>query len=202
VLKLGLTGGIATGKSAVAAILRELGFAVLDADAMGHQLMEPGEPAYGEILKEFGASLAPDGGRIHRGELARLVFADRSKLEKLNAILHPRIKKAMLRKFGEWQRAGDRDVVFVEAALLVEAGFHKELDGLVVTSCTPEQQLARLIARGLTEAEAKRRRAAQLDPQEKLRHATYTIDCSGSQEETRRQVAQLAAEVHHKAART
>jgi dephospho-CoA kinase len=201
VLKLGLTGGIATGKSAVAAMLRELGFAVLDADAMGHQLMEPGESAYQEILEEFGASLAPDGGRINRNELARLVFRDRAKLEKLNAILHPRIKKAMLRKFGEWQRAGDREVIFVEAALLVEAGFDKELDGLVITNCRPEQQFARLTARGLTETEAKRRIAAQLEPQEKLRHATYLIDCSGSQQETSRQVAELAAELRRKAAR-
>jgi dephospho-CoA kinase len=202
VLKLGLTGGIASGKSAVAGMLRDLGFAVLDADAMGHQLIEPGEPAYEEILHEFGASLAPDGGRINRAELARVVFADRAKLDRLNAIVHPRIKKAMLRKFGEWLRAGDRDVVFVEAALLVEAGFDKELDGLVVTCCKPEQQLARLLARGLTETDAKRRIAAQLAPQAKLRRATYTIDCSGSQQETRRQVAELSADLRSRAART
>ena len=173
-------------------MLRDLGFTVLDADALGHHLMEPGQPAYDEILTEFGADLASADGRIDRRKLARIVFADPTKLNRLNAILHPRIREAMLRKFAEWQRANGRDVVFVEAALLVEAGFDKELDGLVVTWSNPEQQLERLTARGLSEAEAKRRIAAQLAPEEKQRYATYQIDCSRSIEETRRQVAVLA----------
>ncbi len=97
----------------------------------------------------------------------------------------------MLQKFAEWQRAGDRDIVFVEAALLIEAGFEAQLDGLVVTWCTPEQQLQRLIARGMTEAQAQRRIASQMAPSEKLLHAKYKIDCSGSLEDTRRQVSSL-----------
>jgi dephospho-CoA kinase len=97
----------------------------------------------------------------------------------------------MLQKFAAWEREHARGAVFVEAALLVEAGFEKNLDGLVITWCTPGQQLARLIARGLTETEAQRRIAAQMPQDEKLRHAKYQIDCSQSIEETLRQVAQL-----------
>jgi len=192
VLKLGLTGGIASGKSSVAAMLRELGFTVLDADALAHQLMEPGQPAYQEILAGFGADLAPSGGRIDRRKLGSIVFADPAKLTRLNAILHPRVREAMLRKFAEWQRTADRDVVFVEAALLVEAGFEQDLDGLVVTWSKPEQQVERLLARGLTQAQALSRIASQLAPTEKLRHAKYPIDCSGTLESTREQVQALA----------
>jgi dephospho-CoA kinase len=109
----------------------------------------------------------------------------------LNAIVHPRVLSAILQKFAEWQRAGDRDIVFVEAALLVEAGFEKQLDGLVVTWSTPEQQLQRLVARGYSRTDTQRRIAAQLSPAEKLQHATYKIDCSLTLEDTRRQVAAL-----------
>jgi dephospho-CoA kinase len=192
-LRLGLTGGIASGKSAVAAMLREMGFAVLDADALAHRLIEPGQVAYDDVIREFGPAIADAGGRIDRTKLGALVFADRSKLDRLNAIVHPRVREAMLHQLDEWQRGGTRDAAFVEAALIVEAGFTKNLDGLVVAWCTPEQQLARLLARGLSEAEARRRIAAQLPVTEKLRQATEKIDCSHSIEETRRQVEALAA---------
>ena len=197
-LKLGLTGGIASGKSAVASMLRELGFPVLDADSISHRLMEPGQPAHDEILREFGPDVANASGRIDRAKLAALVFADSAKLARLNAILHPRVEQAMLLQFDAWQRSGFRDAAFVEAALLVEAGFTKYLDGLVVTFCTPAQQLERLLARGMSEVEARRRIAAQLPIDEKIRHATYTIDCSRSLEDTRAQVESLAAKLHKK----
>lgn len=196
-LKLGLTGGIASGKSSVASMLREKGFTVLDADALAHQFIEPGQPAYREAIAEFGNEIAPDGKRIDRSKLAAIVFADPAKLARLNAIVHPRVHAAMLQKFAEWQRAGDRDIVFVEAALLVEAGFEKQLDGLVITWCTPEQQLQRLLARGYSPSDAQRRIAAQLPPAEKLRHATYKIDCSRTLEDTRRQVAVLIDTLRH-----
>jgi dephospho-CoA kinase len=192
VLKLGLTGGIASGKSSVAKLLREEGFTVLDADALAHQLTEPGQPGHQEILAEFGPDVAPAGGRIDRAKLAAIVFADRARLDRLNAIVHPRVRQAMLQKFSAWEREPGRHAVFVEAALLVEAGFEKSLEGLVVTWCTPEQQLARLMARGLSEPDAQRRIASQMPQEEKLRYAKYKIDCSQSVEETRRQVAQLA----------
>ena len=192
-LRLGLTGGIASGKSAVAAMLRDFGFSVLDADSLAHKLIEPGQPAYDEVLQEFGPSIADAGGRIDRAKLAAIVFGDRAKLDRLNAIVHPRVAEVISRQFEEWQRQGTRDAAFVEAALIIEAGIHKTLDGLVVAWCEPEQQFERLRARGLSEAEARRRIAAQLPVEEKLRFATEKIDCSGSLERTRRQVEAFAA---------
>ena len=192
-LRLGLTGGIASGKSAVAAMLRELGFSVLDADSLAHKLIEPGQPAYNEVLREFGNSVLAQNARVDRAKLSAIVFNDRAKLDRLNAIIHPRVAEFVFRQFEEWQRAGTRDAAFVEAALLVESGIYKNLDGLVVAWCEPQQQLERLLARGLSEAEALRRIAAQLPVEEKLRLATEKIDCSGSLDETRRQVEALAA---------
>jgi dephospho-CoA kinase len=194
-LRLGLTGGIASGKSAVAAMLREMGFSVLDADSLAHKLIEPGQPAYDEVLREFSPSITDASGRVDRAKLAAVVFTDRAKLDRLNAIVHPRVAEVISRQFEEWRRQGTRDAAFVEAALIVEAGIHKVLDGLVVAWCTPEQQFERLRARGLSEAEARRRIAAQLPVEEKLRYATEKIDCSGSIEQTRRQVEALAAKL-------
>jgi len=194
-LRLGLTGGIASGKSAVSAMLREMGFAVLDADALAHKLIEPGQAAYAEVLQEFGPSITDSSGRIDRSKLGAVVFADRAKLDRLNAIVHPRVAEVVLSQFEVWRRSGVRDAVFVEAALLIESGIHKKLDGLVVVWCKPEQQVERLLARGLSETEARRRIAAQLPVEEKLQQATEKIDCSGSFEETRRQVQALAGKL-------
>jgi dephospho-CoA kinase len=192
-LKLGLTGGIASGKSTVAEILRELGFPVLDADSISHKLMEPGQAAHDEILQTFGADLADSSGHINRHKLAAVVFADPAKLAQLNSILHPRVDQIIFNQLEDWQKSGAHAAAFVEAALLIEAGMTSRLDGLVVAWCTPEQQLERLRARGMSETEARRRIAAQLPLEEKLKRATYTIDCSGTLEETRAQVQALAA---------
>jgi dephospho-CoA kinase len=193
--RFGLTGGIASGKSAVAGMLREMGFHVIDADALGHSVIEPGGPAYDEIIREFGAGVIGANGRIDRGKLGAMVFADRGKLERLNAIVHPRVEEEIVRQFAEGEKSGVKDAVFVEAALLVEAGYQKNLDGLVVVWCRPEQQMERLLARGLKEVEARRRIAAQIPAEEKLKFATEKIDCSGSLEETRRQVQELGRKV-------
>ncbi|MGC2143477.1 MAG: dephospho-CoA kinase [Candidatus Acidiferrum sp.] len=193
--RIGLTGGIASGKSAVAAVLRELGFNVIDADALGHTLIEPGQPAFADIVREFGAGVVGTDGKIDRGKLGTLVFADPGKLKRLNAIVHPRVKAEMARQFSEWEKAGVSDAAFVEAALLVEAGYQKKLDGLLVVWCRPEQQLERLLARGMNEIEARRRIAAQMPAEEKLKYATEKIDCSGPKEATRRRVEELAAKL-------
>ena len=198
--RIGLTGGIASGKSAVAGMLREFGFRVIDADALGHTLIEPGQPAYEEIAREFGESVKRADGRIDRGKLGAVVFAEPRRLERLNAIVHPRVEAEILRQFQEWEKNGVRDAAFVEAALLVEAGYQKNLDGLVVAWCKPEQQVERLRARGLSEQEARRRIAAQMPVEEKLRYATEKIDCSGTIEETRKQVKQLAERLRRGAA--
>jgi dephospho-CoA kinase len=197
-LRLGLTGGIASGKTAVAAMLRELGFDVLDADSLAHKLIEPGQPAYDEVLREFGPAILDPDRRINRAKLAKIVFDDRAKLAHLNAILHPRVEAAAHKQFDEWSRSGNRPAAFIEAALLVEAGYHKNLDGLLVTWCTPDQQLERLRARGLTDEQAHLRIAAQLPTEEKLRHATEKIDCSASLEDTRKQVEALATKLRQK----
>jgi dephospho-CoA kinase len=199
-LRYGLTGGIASGKSAVAAMLREMGFPVLDADPIAHKLMEPGQPAREEVLREFGAELAGADGRIDRAKLGAIVFADPDRLARLNAILHPRVEQILLKQYEEWERSGVRDAAFVEAALLVESGFVSHLDGLVVAWCEPEQQLQRLKARSMSEVDAKRRILAQLPLEEKLLRATYSIDCSGTMESTRTQVRALAARLRKSAA--
>ncbi len=199
-LKMGLTGGIASGKSAVAAMLREMGFPVLEADVVAHKLLEPGQAAHDEVLREFGGELADASGKIDRAKLGALVFADPVKLAKLNKIIHPRVEEIVFQKFEEWKQSGVRDAGFVEAALLVEAGTAEKLDGLVVAFCAPEQQMERLRARGMSEIEAKRRMAAQMPVEQKLRHATETIDCSGTLEETRAQVRALAAKLRKRAA--
>jgi dephospho-CoA kinase len=195
-LRLGLTGGIASGKSAVAAMLRDLRFPVLAADPLSHQLMEPGHPAYEEILNQFGPTIA-EGPQapINRGKLAAIVFSDPAKLARLNAILHPRVETAVEHQFDEWERAGNHEAAFVEAALLVEAGFDKKLDGLVVAWCQPAQQLERLLARGLSELDARHRLSSQMPVEEKLKRATYTIDCSHTLADTMAQVQALAAKL-------
>jgi dephospho-CoA kinase len=193
-LRLGLTGGIASGKSAVAAMLREMGFAVLDADSLGHALIEPGQPAYDEVIRVFGPSVLDGNQHIDRGKLGAVAFADRAKLDALNAIVHPRVKAEIVRRFAELTRDGAL-AAFVEAALLVEAGYLDELDGLVVTWSTPEQQVARLHKRGMSEEEARRRIAAQMPVDEKLTFATEKIDCSGTMEQTQRRVKELAERI-------
>ena len=194
-LRLGITGGIASGKSVVSQMLRDLGFPVLDADSLGHDLMEPGTPAFAEIVKEFGGEIVDGSGRIARKQLGAAVFADPGKLAKLNAILHPLVELEMARRFAEWEKSGATEAAFVEAALLVEAGYQKRLDGLVVAWCKPEQQIERLRARGMSEEQARQRISAQMPVAEKLKYATEKIDCSGTMDETLRQVEAFAREL-------
>ena len=199
-LRFGLTGGIASGKSWVANQLRELGFHIVDADLSGHQLIEPSLPAYDDVVREFGKEILREDRFIDRKKLGAMVFADPKKLAKLNSILHPRIEEAMNKQFEIWSEQGVTDPVFVEAALLVEAGMHKRLDGLVVVFCTLQNQIERLVARGLSEAEARRRIALQLPTEEKLKFATYKIDTSYTMQYTQKQIAALAEKLRAKPA--
>ena len=161
-LRLGLTGGIASGKSTVGSMLRKLGLTVLDADSIAHELIETGEPAYEEVVREFGPAILNADKRISRAALAKIVFADAAKLARLNAIVHPRVEERLLEEFEKLQRHASAGPAFVEAALIIEAGLDKKLDGVVVVWCKPEQQLARLLERGLSEEEARRRITSQL----------------------------------------
>jgi dephospho-CoA kinase len=194
-LRLGLTGGIASGKSTVGSMLRKLGLTVLDADSIAHELIETGEPAYQEVVREFGPTILNADQRISRAALAKIVFADPAKLARLNAIVHPRVEERLLVEFEKLQRHAAPAVAFVEAALIIEAGLDKKLDGVVVVWCEQQQQLERLLARGLSEDEARRRINSQLPIEEKLLRATEKIDCSGSLAHARQQVEDLATKL-------
>jgi len=191
-LRYGLTGGIASGKSTVAAMLRELGFPVLEADSIAHQVIEPGQRAYAEVIAKFGGEILDAEQHINRSRLAAIVFNDREKLNQLNGIVHPRVEEEVIKRFAELESVGKYKAAFLEAALIFEANLHKRLDGVVVAWCLPEQQLARLIERGLSELQARKRIAMQMPAREKLALASDKIDCSGSLDQTRRQVQELA----------
>ena len=194
-LRVGLTGGIGCGKSTVAAMLRELGCHVLDADLIARRLIEPGQPAYDEILHEFSEDVLAADRSVDRARLASIVFADSARLACLNAIVHPRVLAEEDRQLAELERSDPRGVAVIEAALLVESGFYLRLDRLIVVWCRPEQQMARLTepgyGRGMTREQAERRIASQLDIEEKRLLADDVIDCSGTLEETHRQVTEL-----------
>jgi dephospho-CoA kinase len=195
-LRLGLTGGIASGKSTVGTMLQKLNFVVLEADVIAHQITEPGNPAYVEIVREFGPSIVGPDNKINRPSLAKIVFAEPEKLKLLNRIVHPRVEEFLIAEMERLRRdKNPPDAVFVEAALIYEAGLDKKLDGVVVVWCKPSQQLDRLIKRGFSTEDAQRRIASQMPADEKLRQATETIDSSGSLEQTRTQVEQLAAKI-------
>lgn len=190
-LKVGLTGGIASGKSTVACILRDLDCPILEADPLGHELLEQGQAAYNEIVAEFGNGVLDSYGKVDRSKLGAIVFADAAQRAKLNQILHPRILDVVRKWFVALDRSGGPELAVVEAALIFEAGFNKELDRVVVCWCRPEQQLERLEERGLSPENARLRIAAQMPVDEKRRMADEVIDCSGTIEETERQAAKL-----------
>jgi dephospho-CoA kinase len=192
-LRVGLTGGIGCGKSTVAVMMADLGCRVVYADKIARDLAEPGRPAYNDIVREFGPQiLAPDRG-VDRKRLASIVFGDPARLARLNAIVHPRVLEEEDRQMNALERADPHGVAVVEAALLIESGFYRRLDRLVVVWCRPEQQLARLTdpayGRDMLPEDARQRISAQLSLEEKRRMADDVIDCSGTIEETHRQVA-------------
>jgi dephospho-CoA kinase len=200
-LRVGLTGGIASGKSTVAEMLREQGCAVIEADLLAHEYLKPENPVSQEVIREFGRGILDSSGNIDRAKLGEIVFGDAPKLAKLNAIIHPRVLLEINRQLGELSRPGGPSVAVVVAALHIEAGYHKNFDRLVVAWCRPEQQIERLIRRGLTREQAEKRIASQIPLEEKRRMADDGIDCSGTLEETRRQTIALAAKLHELAKR-
>ena len=186
-LKVGLTGSIAVGKTYVVSLLKELGCIVFDADKIAHEVMEPGGKAYAGVLAEFGPEvLAPDNS-IDRAKLGAIVFADKVRRNRLNEIVHPRVKEAQDLLLREAEAANPNGIAIVDAALLIESGGYKRFDKLIVVYCDRETQLHRLMARGgISASEAERRIAAQMPSEEKRRYADYEIDTSGTFEDTRR----------------
>lgn len=198
-LRVGLTGGIACGKSTVVAVLREFGCAVLEADPIAHKMMERGGPAYDDVLREFGSAICAPDGSVDRKRLGAIVFVDEARRQQLNRIVHPHVIRWQERQLAEWEHAGLL-LGIIEAALLIEAGYHKQLDRLVVCWCRAEQQVVRLLARGLTRQQAQERIAAQMPIAEKRGLADDQVDCSGTLEQTREQTKRLAAKLKEIAA--
>ena len=179
----GLTGGLACGKSFVAAALRELGCYVIEADALGHEVMEPGGPAYEAIVREFGAEVLRADGTVDRSRLAGLVFTDAERLKKLNAMVHPAVQALAAERFGEIGARDPDAIVIYVAAILIETGGHRQVEKLILVSCSRQQQIERAMRRpGATEKDVLARLERQLPLQEKRQFADYFIDTSGTTE--------------------
>ena len=191
-LKVGLTGGIATGKSYVLGLLKGLGCETSDADILAHQAIAPGEPAFEEILKEFGADVLGEKGAIDRAKLGAIVFASKERRDRLNAIVHPRVFEAQTRWYAEVGARRPDAIVVVDAALMIETGSYRRFDVVVVVHCDPELQLERLMTRNkISREDALQRINAQMSSADKLKHAHYAIDTSDGFADTERQVKEL-----------
>lgn len=189
-LRAGLTGSIAVGKSFVSSVLAELGCHVLDADQTAREAVAPRSAGLQAIVAEFGSEVLRDDGALDRTKLGAIVFADETKRARLNALLHPLIISAQDDWLRERALEDPRGIGIVDAALMIETGSYKRFDKLIVVHCRTELQLERLVKRdGLTVAEAERRIAAQMPQEEKKRFADYLIDTSNGFDDTRLQVA-------------
>jgi len=199
VLRVGLTGGIACGKSTVAKMFADLGAQIVDADLVAHELYRPGQEVYFELIKRFGHEIVKPDGELDRARIAAIAF-DGGRVEELNQIVHP----AVIRRQDQWMRdIGAKDpyaVIMVEAALIFEAGVRDRFDKVIVVTCKQAQKIARLARRtGMSEAEARveveRRSKAQMPDEEKMRRADFVIDNSGPVDVTRHQVERIQAEL-------
>lgn len=203
-LKVGLTGGIASGKSLVGEMFAALGAHVVQADRIAHSLMLPGEAVYNEVVQHFGREILNADGSVNRGKLAEAAFGSadaeagkrESRVAELNRIVHP----VVIRRQDEWMdEIGRQDanaVAMVEAALILEAGARDHFDRMIVVTCDAKQRAVRFAARqGIdlesAQKEVERRMAAQLSDEEKIKAADFVIDNSGSIEHTREQVAKV-----------
>jgi dephospho-CoA kinase len=188
-LVVGLTGGLASGKSFIGRLLAERGCRVIRADDLGHEVMRPGGPAYDAVVAEFGRDILKDDGSIDRRALAAQVFDRPERLAVLNSLVHPAVfrrEEELLREFAAEDPNG---IAVLEAAILIEAGNHKRCDKVIVAVCSEEEQIRRAMQRdGMSREEAMARIRRQMPLEEKKRYADFIIDTSGSREETIRQV--------------
>jgi dephospho-CoA kinase len=193
-LRVGLTGSIAVGKSYVSGVLSELGCHVVDADAVARRVVEPGSEGLRRIVEAFGGWVLKPDGTLDRAGVSAVIFKDASKRELINSLLHPLIIAEQDELMRRWELEDPRGVGVVDAALMIESGGHGRLDKLVVVHCRPEVQLERLMRRnGYTREEAAARIGAQMPQEEKLRYADFTIDTSGGFEETRGRTEEVYA---------
>jgi dephospho-CoA kinase len=196
-LKIGLTGGIASGKSLVSEIFTELGAHTIDADQIAHELMRPGEPVYNEVVQTFGSEILNADKTVNRAKLAELAFDKRRpRIYELNRIVHP----GVIQSYENWMediRGREPDaIVILEAALVLEAGLRRRFDRIVVVTCKPQQRAERWAQRfnldlETAKVEVTRRIMAQAPDEAKIQAADYVIDNSGSVEETRKQVQKV-----------
>ncbi len=197
-LKVGLTGGVACGKSTVGRMFVARGAQLIEADRIAHQLMQPGQPVYQEIIKRFGWEIVNSDGSIDRQKLADAAFAGR--IQELNRIVHPAVIAHQDRWMEETGARQQSAVVMVEAALILEAGARRRFDKLVVVTCNPEQKVERYaerhnLDRETARREVERRSAAQWPDEDKIAAADYVIDNSGSEAETGQQVENIFEEL-------
>jgi dephospho-CoA kinase len=198
-LKVGLTGGIASGKSVVGEMLVALGAHLVEADRIAHDLMVPGQPVYNEVVRHFGGGILNPDLSVNRAKLAEAAFgspASPSRVQELNRIVHPAVIRSQEEWMEEMGRQDPHAVAIVEAALIVEAGAAKRFDRLIVVTCSDEQRIVRFAARQKLDLEAARkevarRMAAQLSDAAKIKAADYVIDNSGTLDQTREQVRQV-----------
>jgi dephospho-CoA kinase len=198
-LRVGLTGGIATGKSLVAGMFAELGVHIVDADKIGHDLLQPGEKVYDEVVRRFGNGILNSDNTIDRPRLAELAFDQRRpRIYELNSIMHP----AIIDRYERWmEEIGKRDpsaIAMLEAALLLEAGLRRRFDRIIVVSCPTQKRIERWEQRTNVDADAARREVtrrmmAQAPDEAKIQAADYVIDNGGSIEDTRKQVGAVLA---------
>lgn len=188
-LLVGLTGGIATGKSTAAAMFRCLGCVVVDADQLARDVVEPGEPALRQVVEAFGPDVLQADGRLDRARLGAVVFADPARRRRLEAITHPAIRARLAARLDALAAEGFRGLVLFDAPVIVESGGHRAMDRLVVVVTDEATQLARLMARdGIGREEALRKIGAQMPVAEKAKLADYVIDNSGDRAATEAQV--------------
>jgi len=190
-LKVGLTGSIAVGKSYVVSVLAELGCVTFDADRIAHSVMEPGRPAYLDIVREFDDVLRADNS-IDRQKLGAIVFADETRRKRLNEIVHPRVIEEQNKLLAEAEAANPDGIAIIDAALMIESGSYKRFDKLIVVYCDRQTQIERLMGRNqITREDAERRVSAQMSSDEKRAYADYQIDTTGTIDETRQRVVEV-----------
>lgn len=191
-LKVGLTGSIAVGKSHVCDVFRELGCRVLDADQTARDVVRKGTPGLSKIVEAFGQGVIAVDGELDRRKMAAIVFADEEKRVLLNSIVHPLVFEAQDRWLSEREAEDPNGIAIVDAALMIESGGYKRFDKLIVVWCEPEIQLQRLKMRDrLSDDEAEKRVRSQMPQDEKKKFADFLIDTSGSFESTRDQCTQV-----------
>lgn len=195
-LKVGLTGSIAVGKTFVCEVARELGCHVLDADKTAREVVAKGTAGLAEIIKHFGDEVLLSNGELDRKKMAAIVFADDAKRKELNSIVHPRVFEAQDKWLNELEKNDVDAIAIIDAALMIESGGYKRFDKIIVVWCAAEIQLSRLMSRdGLSRNEAKTRITAQMSQDEKKKFGDYLIDTSDGFDDARRQTTEVVAKL-------